>query len=257
MLGLIAGAGAALGGLAGLLGGDKEVTTRRELAPASELENRAGATSLDSLNQLQQLVNAGPGQQDVVNGAASQRTLADLLKQLMGSGGMPTAEDTANANMYAGQAFAGQQNSLNNAFADQRVQASRAQARMGRGPLDPVLQNKLAQEQTRQQGQLSADQGAFAAQYAMGAGDRKANYATQFAGVSSGLATQAMANRQTLLGLGQQLRSGEQNFRSGNATTVQNSPQQGGFGGFLTGALAGGATGLKAGNGFSDSGIKA
>jgi hypothetical protein len=239
-----------------MLGGNNETTTRREMGPASELETRAGATSLDSLNQLQQMVNAGPGQGDIAAGASSQRDLAELLKQLMGSGGLPSQADTTAAQQYAGQAFQGQQTSLNNAFQDQRVQASRAQARSGRGSFDPVLQNKLAQEQTRQQGQLSADQGSFAAQFAQQLPSQRAQYATQFAGVQSGLASQAMQNRQTLLGLGQQLRTGEQNFRLGSATTVSSTPQQGGFGGFLTGALSGGATGVKAFNGFKDSGLK-
>ena len=251
----VAGGMALAGGLAGALQGDKSQTTTRQLAPASELENLGGSTATESLKQLQAMVNAGPGQADIASGASSQRDLGALLKQLMGTGGLPSQEDTAASQAYAGQAFQGQQNSLNNAFQDQRVQASRAQARMGRGGLDPVLQNKLAQEQTRQQGQLSADQGAFAAQFAQNLGGNRLNFAQQHAGVMSGLASQAMANRQTLLGMGQQLRQGEQNFRLGSAsTTTTMNDGQSGFGRFLTGALAGGATGMQAANAFSGSG---
>lgn len=247
----IAGAGALLGGLAGAMGGQQETTTRRILAPESDLEKRAGAVSLQNLNDLQSMLAQGPGASDVQAGTDSQRSLAALLAQLQQTGGIPGQEDVNQANIFAGQVFQGQQNSLANAFNDQRVQASRAQARMGRGGFDPVLQNKLAQEQTRQQGQLAADQGSFAAQFAQQLPQQRLNFAQQHAGVMSGLASQAMANRQALFSMGQQLKSGEQNFRLGSATSVSTTPQQGGFSGFLTGALGGGATGLRAANAFS------
>lgn len=255
LAGIIGAVGAGIGGLAGLLGGQSETTYRKELAPASASETRGGELALQNLNDLQSLLAQGPGAQDVAAGVGAQRSLADLLKQLQQTGGLPGQEDVQAAQTFAGQVFQGQQNSLANAFEDQRVQASRAQARLGRGGFDPVLQNKLAQEQTRQQGQLAADQGSFAAQFAQQLPQQRLGFAQQYAGVQSGLASQAMANRQALFNLGSQLQNQGQQFRLGSAATQQITPQQGGFGGFLTGALSGGATGIKAGIGFDKSGI--
>jgi len=246
----VALAAAVVGGIAAAQ--KKNQSESRDLGTASELETRSGQVSLDSLNQLQEMIARGPGAQDVQAGADSQRDLARLIKELQGNGGMPNDQDTARAGDFADRAFAGQRNSLTNTFEDQRVQASRAQARTGRGSFDPILQNKLAQEQTRQSGQLAANQGSFAAQYAQQLPNQRLQLAQQFAGVQSGLASQAMSNRQALLGLGQQLRSGDQNFRAGTATTTQSSG--GGFQGFLTGALGGGAMGMNAMNAFGGGG---
>lgn len=253
--GLLGGIGAGLGGLAGLLGGQSETTYRKELAPESELEKRGGAVALGQLNELEKLFGQGPGAQDVQAGLTSQRDLASMLSQFAQGGFMPGQQDISQANTLAQQLFQGQQVGLNQAFDTQRQQASRNAARMGRSAIDPVLQNQLMQGQARQQTQLNADIGSYATQYAQSLPQQRLGFAQQLAGVNQGLASQAMANRQALLGLGSQLRGQEQNFRLGSATTQQITPQQGGFGGFLTGALSGGATGIKAFNGFKDSGI--
>lgn len=232
-------AGGVLGAIAGGQGSNQSSTTTRNLGPAGEAETRAGALSLQNLNELQAMLAQGPGAQDIQAGTDSQRSLATLLSQMQQTGGIPGQEDVNQANMFAGQVFQGQQNSLANAFNDQRVQASRAQARMGRGGFDPVLQNKLAQEQTRQQGQLAADQGSFAAQFAQSLPQQRLNYAQQHAGVMSGLASQAMANRQALFNMGQQLKTSDQNFRLGSASSTTSSSQPGGLMGALTGGIAG------------------
>lgn len=256
LTGIIGGVGAGLGGLAGLLGGQSETVTRRELAPASAGELRGGELALQNLNDLQALLAQGPGASDVQAGTDAQRQLAALFQQASQTGGAPGAQDISQAQGLAAQLFQGQRFAQQQAFEDQRVQASRAQARMGRGSFDPILQNKLAQEQTRQSGQLAADQGAFATQYAMQLPQQRLQMAQQYAGVQAQLASQAMANRQALFNLGNQLQTQGQNFRAGTATTQQITPQQGGFGGLLTGLLSGGATGIKAANAFSGSGIK-
>lgn len=251
-LGAILGAaGGILGAIGGAQGSQQNQTVRRELAPASAGETRGGELALQNLNDLQGLLGQGPGAQDVAAGVGAQRSLADLLKQLQESGGLPGAQDVQAAQSFAGQVFQGQQNSLTNAFEDQRVQASRAQARLGRGGFDPVLQNKLAQEQTRQQGQLAADQGSFAAQFAQQLPQQRLGFAQQYAGVQSGLASQAMANRQALFNLGSQLQNQGQQFRLGSATTTSSQSQPGGFLGALTGGIAGASQGFAGGNNLS------
>lgn len=242
--------GALLGGIAGSQGRDKSETTTRNLAAASKEETAAGQTAYDNLNQLQDLVNAGPGQEQVANGLSAQNQLAAMLQQYMQSGGVPTQAQTGQANQYAQQAFQGQQNSLNNTFEDQRIASSRNSARMGRSSIDPVLQNKLLQEQSRQQGQLAADQGSFASQYAQQIGQNQLGYANQFAQVQSGLASQAMANRQALLGLGSQLRDSDRNFRAGTATTTTSQAGGGGLAGAITGIIGGAGAGMGAASSF-------
>lgn len=251
-LGAILGAaGGILGAIGGAQGASQSQTVRRELAPASAGETRGGELALQNLNDLQSLLAQGPGAQDVAAGAGAQRSLAELLAQLQQSGGLPGAQDVQAAQTFAGQVFQGQQNSLANAFEDQRVQASRAQARLGRGGFDPVLQNKLAQEQTRQSGQLAADQGAFAAQFAQQLPQQRLGFAQQLAGVRAGLASQAMANRQAVFNLGSQLQQQGQQFRLGSATTTSSQSQPGGFLGALTGGIAGASQMFAGGNNLS------
>lgn len=251
-LGAILGAaGGILGAIGGAQGSQQNQTTRRDLAPASAGETRGGELALQNLNELQSLLAQGPGAQDIAAGTGAQRSLADLLSQMQQSGGLPGAQDVQAAETFAGQAFQGQRNALTNAFEDQRVQASRAQARMGRGGFDPVLQNKLAQEQTRQSGQLAADQGSFAAQFAQQLPQQRLGYAQQFAGVQAGLASQAMANRQALFNLGSQLQNQGQQFRLGSATTTTSQSQPGGLMGALTGGIAGASQMFTGGNNLS------
>lgn len=251
-LGAILGAaGGILGAIGGAQGASQSQTVRRELAPASASETRGGELALQNLNDLQSLLAQGPGAQDVAAGAGAQRSLAELLQQLQQSGGLPGAQDVQAAQSFAGQVFQGQQNALTNAFEDQRVQASRAQARLGRGGFDPVLQNKLAQEQTRQSGQLAADQGAFAAQFAQQLPQQRLGFAQQLAGVRAGLASQAMANRQAVFNLGSQLQQQGQQFRLGSATTTSSQSQPGGFLGALTGGIAGASQMFAGGNNLS------
>lgn len=251
----IAGAGALLGGLAGGQGNQSSQTVQRNLAPESELEKRGGAVALSQLNDLERLMGAGPGMQDVQAGLTSQRDLASLLQQFSQGGFMPGQQDITQANQLAQQLFQGQQVGLNQAFDTQRQQASRNAARMGRSAIDPVLQNQLMQGQARQQQQLNADIGSYSTQYALSIPQQRLQATQQLAQVQSGLATQAMANRQALLGLGSQLRGQEQNFRAGTATTTQTSNSGGGFGGFMAGALGGAATGLGAAQAFSGMGF--
>jgi hypothetical protein len=173
-----------------------------------------------------------------------------MLSQFAQGGFMPGQQDISQANTLAQQLFQGQQVGLSQAFDTQRQQASRNAARMGRAGIDPVLQNQLMQGQARQQQQLNADIGSYATQYAQSLPQQRLGFAQQLAQVNQGLASQAMANRQALLGLGSQLRGQEQNFRLGSASTTQTTSSGGGFGGALAGALGGAAGGLTAAKGF-------
>lgn len=239
-LGAILGAaGGILGGIAGAQGQQSSQTTTRNLAPAGAQETAAGNTAYDALAQLQALIGQGPGSQAITNSGNANNQLATLLQQYMQTGGAPTSQQQGVANQYTQQAFAGQQNALQNAFADQRTQASRSAARMGRSALDPVLNNKLAQEQTRQQGQLAADMTSFGAQYANQLSQNTVGYAGQLQQLQAGLASQALANRQALLGLGSQLRDSDRNFRAGTASSTTTQSSGGGFMGALQGALGG------------------
>lgn len=231
--------GGILGGIAGGQGSTTSQGLRVNLAPESELEKYTGNMLQGGLKDLQSLVNVGPGQQDVQAGVNSQRALAELLKQLQQTGGAPQAQDLSNANSFVNSLFAPQQQALQQQFADMQVQGNRSMAKMGRGPGDVVMQNKLNQEFARQMQGLQSQMTAGTAQYAQQFSDNRLNFANQFAQVNSGLASQALANRQALMGMGSQLRSSEQNFRAGTASKEMTTSSGGGLMGTISGALAG------------------
>jgi hypothetical protein len=236
----IVGGGAALGALGGLFG--KKESVSRVMNPASELEIQAGTTINDQMGALKGLVGAGPGQQDVEAGLSAQRGLASLLQQFSQGGFMPGQQDFQQAQQFTNQAFAPQQMAMQQQFADEDLELQRLAARTGRNVNDPVLRNKLAQTRGNLQSQLGAQQTSFMSQFAQQMPQQRLGFAQQFAQVQGGLASQAMANRQALLSMGQGIRQQEQNFRLGSAQTVQTGG--GGFGGMLTGAIAGAGTGL-------------
>jgi hypothetical protein len=231
-------AGAILGGIAGAQGDKTNQSMNVNVAPETALEKQINPALGQNFSALQDLINAGPGQQDVTNSLNSQRALADLLKQLQQTGGMPTAQDTQFANQYTNDIFAPQQMQMQQAFQDQQRMGNRQAAMMGRGPGDPILMNKLAQEQTRQQQMLGSQMTAFRSEQAMGMGDRRLNYANQLSQVQGGLATQAMQNRQALMSMGSQLKGQDQNFRLGTASKDVSGSSGGGMMGALSGALS-------------------
>jgi len=103
----------------------------------------------------------------------------------------------------------------------------------------------LAQQRVRGEQQLAAQQtaGAFGVQ------QRQLGLSQQIANVRQGLASQALANRQTLLNLGNTIQQQGRNFRLGSASSTQTSG--GGLQGFLTGAFGGASAGLNLATGFS------
>lgn len=252
--------GAVAGGLLGMLGGgagtpstqttesSADVTLKNfaDLSKGqSELEKQAYQNQLSQLGQLQSLVGAGPGQTDVTAGLTAQQDFASRISQLLGMGGT----DVAAGQAFAQQIFAPQQVAMQQAFQDQQVQANRLASRMGRAGYDPILRNKLAQEQTRQQAQLQAQQGAFAAQQSREIPQMQLQMAEQLANVRGGLASQAMQNRMAMLNLGQQLTQSERQYRLDTARRTQMQSQSGSSGGGLGGAIGGLLGGIGGGAG--------
>lgn len=225
----------AVSGIAGAFGGGQQSSSSR--GPGTQLENQANAAQGGALSDFGQLVNAGANAGDVSQGAQSQRDLAAMLQQYQQSGGVPNAEDIANANQYAANQFGQQRVGLQQSFEQQRQDAAANAALSGRSLNDPVLRNKLAQEQTRQEQMLGAQQNAFSSQFAMQQPDRRLGYAAQRSQALQGLASQALANRQALFSMGNQAASQQAGLRSQN--TSGGPDQLSRIGSGLAGGLAG------------------
>lgn len=226
---------------AGMIGGDQDHVTNSmnsgiNMGADTELENKANASLNSNFDTMGRYVDQGPGSSDISAGLKSQTDLAEMLKRYSEGGYNPTDADISSSNSVASKLFGAQRVSMNQSFADQTTQANRQAALMGRDLNDPILRAKLAQEQTRQSAYLDANQGAFAQNYALNQPGQRLSFASQRAGILSGLATQAMSNRQALLAMGSQLQTGERNFRLATAGHYGNSDQASGGG--LKGALS-------------------
>lgn len=231
--------GALIGGIGGAQAQHSGQSNTVELGRSSALERNAGRDTLADYNTLRQLAGYGPGQQDIQAGLSSTRSLADLLNQFSQGGFLPGQSDINTSQNFAQQLYNPQRVALQQNFTDQQTQANQIAARLGRGGNDPILRNKLAQEQTRQLASLGAEQGAFAAQYAQNLPLQRLGFAQQYSQVQGGLASQALANRQALLSAGQSLLQQEQNFRLNRAGRNTSITQGGGASGAFGGALAG------------------
>jgi hypothetical protein len=258
MLAAIAGGvlGAIAGGQRNTSGGFNESNSSITLQGINDLNKGRSATeaaadsgSLDQYNQLLALVNAGPGASAISGAANATNDYTSMLQNLLSSGGAPSAAQLGTAQSYASQVFAPQQLALQQQFQDQSTQAQRMAARLGRPGNDPILTNKLAQEQTRQQTMLNSQQGAYGAQYADSLLGRQLDLGQSLMNVRNGLATQALNNRTALLGLGQQLVNSERNYRVQTAgrSSFTNGEQYSGGG--TAGAISGGLAGVGAGMG--------
>jgi hypothetical protein len=220
---------------AALAGGDSLQAQLKKLqdqrakltAVGPNANEQAGTKAIgDNFSALQQYTNLGPGASDVSAGLDSQRALASLLQQMQATGGMPTQANLDQANAFTNNIFAPQQTALQQAFQDQSVQASRQAGLMNRSANDPILRAKLAQEQTRQQQTLNSDKTAYSAQYAQQLPQQQLNLAGQLAQVRSGLATQAMQNRNAMLALGSSVQNDERNYRFNIANRSSSTTQK-------------------------------
>jgi hypothetical protein len=244
----VVGASVVAGAVAGSMGdhSSSQYTSGIDTGPMSAMGTQGQDMWTNSATQLGDIVNAGPGKQDASNAYKSNQDLASLLQQYSQGGYMPNGTDINNANSLSSQLFAPQQAALNNSFTQATTDANRQAALMGRSPNDPVLAAKLAQYKGQQQGVLSAQQGAYAAQYANAMPQMRLGYAQQSSQVLNGLATQAMANRQALAGMGSNMLANQQNWMLNTGTRWSNGSQDSGGGvkGAIEGGLAGAGSGM-------------
>jgi len=250
-----------IGGIAAIAGSqkdEKKTTTSTaydhnvELKPPSALQQQAEAGLSKSYGELQGMVDAGPGQSDVTAGTNASRGFAEMLQQYSQQGGnLPTAQDMASSQGIAENLFSPQRLAMQNAFSDQSIQANRQAALLGRSTNDPILQAKLAQEQTRQSAMLQAHQGAFSQNFALQQPGQRLNFAGQRASILGGLATQAMSNRQSLAAMGQNILSNQQQFqlatarRHGTGSSTSTTESGGGVKGALNAAIGGFGAGMQ------------
>ena len=245
---------AGIGGLLGLLGGaagsrtDQTQKSEVKVGAESELERLLRGQQQGQVSDLQNLVNLGPGAQDVTSSLGASRGLASALQQAASTSGLPTANDIQQAQGFASQMFAPQQEQLNQLFGDRSIEVARLSAQLGRPVNDPILQAKLAQGNAREQSLLGAQQGAFAAQQAQQMPFQRLQLQSQLADVQGGLASQAFSNRQAILNMGNTLAQQERQFRLDTATRTgtQSQTSGGGLGGAIGGLFAGVGGGLSA-----------
>lgn len=225
-------AGVGLGALGGLIGGLSDDVTKSTvtLDPAQQFEKDVYGFQNFDFNQLRNLIGAGPGQQDIASALAFNRQVGE-------QGLLPSAGDIARANQYTGDIFAAEREALGQSFYDQTQESMRQRALMGRSGADPILQAKLAQEQTRQERMLGSQERGFAAQFAQGLAGQRGDMLNQ-------LAQQAQANRLALLQTGSSLLGAERDFRLQTAERTNVNP--GSFGKGLAGAIGGAGSGLQA-----------
>lgn len=221
--------GAVLGGAAG---GQKDVNSQTTngingvlLAPESDLEKKARQGQETNFGIFGNLINAGANQTDVSNAAGSQRSLASLLQSYAQGNYQPTKNDITQASGLADQLFAPQ-------FKQQGIDANRLASQLGRPINDPVLQAKLRTAQAEQKG-------SFVAQQAQQMPMQRLGFASQLSDVQNNLASQALSNRQAILGIGSNILGQEENFRAGTAGHSISSETVGQSGGGFKGAVAG------------------
>lgn len=241
---------------AGAFGNLKEKLTSLQ-SQREEMLKKSPGNIQTQYRQLQDLVNLGPGEQDVTAALGSQRDLAEMLRQYSAEGGnLPSAADISRGTTLSRELFNPQYVALQQSLQDQATEASRRSAIMGRSLNDPILAAKLAQEQIRQQSMLEAQRGAFATQWSLGQPGERLQYAGMRNDIMTGLANQAMMNRQSILNLGSQLQANERSWRLNTAERVQQEQSSPGFGEIMSGVLQGATLGLSAYGALSGGGFK-
>lgn len=240
-----------LPGLMGIAGGMADKQSQESLQRSgidlvgnTDAGKAADEDILKQYQGLQGLVGKGPGESDVTAGLDSTRGLANMLEQYRNTGGLPDQSDMQTARGYTNDIFAAQQTALNQGFEDQNIQANRLAAQLGRPVNDPILRAKLAQDQIRQQQLLESQKTGFTAQYAQNLPMQRLGFAGQLADVRNSLASQAMSNRQALLGMGQSIQTNERNFRLAQSNRWATGSQTGESGGGVKGAIGGFMGGL-------------
>lgn len=245
-LGAIAGGiGAALGGLAGSQG--EQATVRRSIGGQTQLGADIDRMFGGQLQQLEGFANVF-GEQDVQAGRQGAIDLAEMLKMLSESGGLPTQQDIATARGQAQNLLSGQRAGMANVFAAQTEQANRQAAQLGRSTNDPILQAQLRRQQIEQERELAGQETALTQQIGSSLPLQRLQFQQQRAGVLQGIGDQASALRSNLIGQGTNIQNLLNQIRLGQGTSTQQSG--GGLAGALSGALGGAGAALGVVKGF-------
>lgn len=244
---VIAGAGVAAAAVpAVIIGGTAYAGSQKDIKESTKRVDMIGMSAEEQRlasyisNQSQEMDRTGLiGGADQATAMQSSRDLAELLKQYQQGAYLPSQNDISTSNQYAQDLFQWQREQQRQNFVYQTTEANRRAAVMGRSLNDPILANKLAQEQTRQQSSLNAQQGSWATQFALQQPGMRLDFAKQRAATLNLVGDQAVANRQYLMALGQQNLANERNYRlAQSGATVTDSS-----GGGLKGGIAGGIQG--------------
>jgi hypothetical protein len=254
-----------LPGLMGFAGAQKDQVSQEslnrsgiDLVGNTEAGKYADEDIFKQYQGLNDLVGKGPGESDVTAGLDSTRGLASMLDLYRSTGGLPNESDMNTARNYSNDIFAAQQTALDQGFEQQNIQANRLAAQLGRPVNDPILRAKLAQDQIKQQQMLESQKRGFTSEFAQNLPMQRLGFTAQLADVRNSLASQAMANRQALLGVGQSIQTNERNFRlqqSNRWQTGKNTQESGGglsgaIGGFMSGVgMLGSIAGMGGGGG--------
>lgn len=241
------GAGALIGGIAGSQKDKVESSTKSEsgvtLGSETDLEKQGTRMTGEGLSALEEMVNAGPGQADVSAAYNQTNSLASLLNDFSKTGGAPGQQDILQSQENANLQFAPYQLAIDQSFKEEQLRAKQMAAQLGRPVNDPYIQTMLSKEKMNQQAMLGAQKGAFMNQDARGTAMNRLGFTSQLTDVRNGLASQAMANRQALLSLGQGVQQSERNFRLGTATRWGTQTGEQTSGGGASGGLMGGLMG--------------
>ena len=235
-------AAAAIGGA--VLGGIGGALKKGSSFELSQLGQQAQGYVGQSLGAYNNLVQAGPGAQDVTAATNAARGYANTLGNFA-SGGL---YNMSAGNNLAQQQFAGQRTALEQTFQDQLAQANQQAALSGRGQNDPILKARLAQEQSRQSAQLNANQSSAAVDLGRQYSTDQIGLLGQQVSTLQNLGQQAFTNQGNLFNMSNSTLQSERNFGMQNAQYEQS--RGGGFAGALNGILAGAGAGLQAGQGL-------
>lgn len=249
------GAVAAIGGavLGGIAGSKKDKSQTTDLSTSTESVQLSAQSAEEKAAEQSAFNQIGGLESDLsgIRGFTQQDQFAKLIQELITG---PSAERIQQSNQLTDQLFAQQQNALNQSFDQQNINFSRRAAQLGRSQSDPILNAKLAQEQIRQQQNLSSAKTSFAAQNAQEGAGRSLQGA--ISGIS-GLQQNAIQNRQAVFGLGFDFSNSLRNFRVNTATRTRDvsgtstTESGGGMKGAITGAIGGAGFGLNAATAYN------
>lgn len=252
---IASGVGAVAGAAGGILGSGDQTTSnvQRVMVDDPSLREQMFRRGVDRrFGELEGLIGLGPGRTDISASLASTRGLAAAFGEAARTGGLPTEADITATRGISERLFDPQRVALEQAFQDRQTDFARQAAISGRPVTDPILQAKMAQERTRAEERLQANIGSTAQQLALQQPERRLGFLGQQAQIQGGLASQALQNRQTLLGLGNQLAEQERTFRLNTATRTgsQTTPGVNPVLGGLAGAAGGASLGAGLARGF-------